>query len=218
MEPRKTKRVLPFYGFFPDAQSYFFQGVYPLRAWWGNPWGSGGSTATTTAEAARPEEVLASTSTPRALLAAPKTVLPASQAAGDEKLPLSTEEHPTGFLSRQHHMPSSRAPPKATRVRFVISEFVTSPGQELIVVGSCPALGSWDAQKVRVLSAACGVFIRAECCSACVPEGPIAHTCLSWLPDPQGARMTWHSGHRWTAEVTLDPSCHCLEYKASSSR
>ncbi len=66
-------------------------------------------------------------------------------------------------------------------VRFCVPEYVSAPGQQLVIVGSVPALGSWDIE--------------------------------------QGARMAWHPGHRWTAEVRLEPGWHgALEFKVCAPR
>eukprot|EP00197_Chlamydomonas_leiostraca_P009652 CAMPEP_0202864650 /NCGR_PEP_ID=MMETSP1391-20130828/4806_1 /ASSEMBLY_ACC=CAM_ASM_000867 /TAXON_ID=1034604 /ORGANISM="Chlamydomonas leiostraca, Strain SAG 11-49" /LENGTH=1382 /DNA_ID=CAMNT_0049544415 /DNA_START=218 /DNA_END=4365 /DNA_ORIENTATION=+ len=67
---------------------------------------------------------------------------------------------------------------KPARVKFTVPEFVTSPGQTLVIVGSVPALGSWDTEKAT--------------------------------------RMTWHTGHRWTAEIELEPGWHgAVEFKVA---
>jgi hypothetical protein len=64
----------------------------------------------------------------------------------DAAVAMSSEEQ--GLFSNRG---SNNQPLKSVRVRFIVPEFVTSPGQRLVVCGSSPMLGSWNTAKGAIM-------------------------------------------------------------------
>lgn len=82
-------------------------------------------------------------------VAVPPSVHPVGSAAGSNGHSMPRRES-AQIVSAA---PKGAVKPVAVRVRFIVPEFVTAPGQQLVLIGSVPGLGCWDPEKASTCHA-----------------------------------------------------------------
>jgi hypothetical protein len=93
--------------------------------------------------------------------------------------------------------------PAPVTVRFVVPEFVSTTGQQLVLVGSVPQLGSWDAQQGARMTWSPGHRWVADVQLTPGWHGALEFKVRALMPERKRAFVRLHAAYSPTARACL---------------